>query len=57
MVRAPRLFIEGVLWREFCDLNSELNTYLQEVTFRIIREEVFADTSEAQEVPESLPAA
>jgi hypothetical protein len=57
MVRAPRPFIEGVLWREFCDLDAELKTYLQEVTFRIIREEVFADTSEAQEVPESLPAA
>ena len=57
MVRAPRPFIEGVLWREFCDLDSELKTYLQEVTFRIIREEVFADTSEAQEVPEALPAA
>jgi hypothetical protein len=57
MVRAPRRFIEDVLWREFCDIDKELRTYLQEVTFRIIREEVFADTSDAQEVPESLPAA
>jgi hypothetical protein len=57
MVRAPRGFVEGVLWREFQDLDAELRTYLQEVTFRIIREEVFADTSDAQEVPESLPAA
>jgi hypothetical protein len=28
-----------------------------EVTLKIIREEVFADTSDAQDVPEALPAA
>jgi hypothetical protein len=27
------------------------------VTLKIIREEVYADTSDAQEVPEALPAA
>jgi hypothetical protein len=27
------------------------------VTLKVIREEVFADTSEAPEVPEALPAA
>ena len=57
MVRAPRDFIHEVLWQEFTDLDTELRGYLQEVTFKIIREEVFADASEAQEVPESLPAA
>ena len=57
MVRAPRGFIDEVLWREFCDLDAELRAYLQEVTLKIIREEVFADASEAQEVPELLPAA
>ena len=57
MVRAPRSFVDEVLLREFKDLDGELRTYLQEITFKIIREEVFADTSEAAEVPESLPAA
>jgi hypothetical protein len=57
MVRAPRRFIEQVLWREFAGLNSDLQAYLQEVTLKVIREEVFADTSDAQEVPEALPAA
>jgi hypothetical protein len=57
MVRAPRSFVDEVLLREFRDLDGELRTYLQEITFKIIREEVFADTSEAAEVPESLPAA
>ena len=45
------------LWREFADLNSDLQAYLQEVTLKLIREEVFADTSDAQEVPDALPAA
>jgi hypothetical protein len=34
-----------------------LRSYLQEVTLKLIREEVFADTSDAAEVPEALPAA
>src|SRR5712664_636930 len=57
MVRAPRRFIEQVLWREFRDLDADLQAYLHEVTLKVIREEVYADTSEAQEVPEALPAA
>ena len=56
MVRAPRRFIEQ-LWREFGDLNTDLQDYLHEVTMKIIREEVYADTSDAQELPEALPAA
>ena len=28
MVRAPRRFIEQVLWREFCDLDADLQAYL-----------------------------
>jgi hypothetical protein len=57
MIRGPRRFLEQVLWREFKDLNAALQAYLHEVTLKVIREEVFADTSDAQEVPEALPAA
>jgi len=57
VVRASRRFIDEVLWREFNDLNVDLQAYLQDVTLKIIREEVYADTSDAQEVPEALPAA
>jgi hypothetical protein len=57
MVRAPRRFIEQVLWREFSDLDADLRAYLHEVTLKIIREEVYADTSDAREVPEALPTA
>src|SRR5438132_965542 len=55
MVRAPRHFAEQVLWPEFSDLDNDLRAYLQEVTLKVIREEVYADTSEAAEVPEALP--
>ena len=54
---APRRFVEQVLWPEFCDLDYDLQAYLHEVTLEVIREEVLADASEAQEVPEALPAA
>jgi hypothetical protein len=55
MVRAPKGFIDQVLWPEFSELNRALQIYLHEVTLRVIRTEVYSDTSEAQEVPEALP--
>jgi hypothetical protein len=56
MVRAPRLFFDQVLWPEFSELDRALQAYLHEVTLRVIREDVYADASEAQEVPEALPS-
>jgi hypothetical protein len=55
MVRVPKGFVDTVLWPEFSDLDKALKTYLHEVTLRIIREDVYSDTSDAQEVPEALP--
>jgi tRNA nucleotidyltransferase (CCA-adding enzyme) len=55
MVRAPKGFVDQVLWPEFSELERALATYLHEVTLRVIREEVYSDTSDAQEVPEALP--
>ena len=57
LIRAPRRFIDAVLWPQFCDLDAELRAYLMDVTLKVIREEICPDTSEAQEVPEALPAA
>ncbi|HKA74511.1 MAG TPA: hypothetical protein VKE26_22100 [Xanthobacteraceae bacterium] len=57
MVRAPRQFTREVLWPEFNELNGDLQTYLHEVTLKLIRQEVYSDTSDAQELPEALPAA
>ena len=49
VLKAPQSFIETVLWPEFQQLNSALTTYLSELTERLIREEVHADTAEAEE--------
>ena len=56
MVRAPRLFFDQVLWPEFSELDRALQAYLHEVTLRVIREDVYADASEAREVAEALPS-
>jgi hypothetical protein len=55
VVRAPRAFVETILWPEFRELDAELRSYLQEVTLRVIREEVYADTSDAPELTQGLP--
>ena len=55
MVRVPRGFIDQVLWPEFQELNKALVHYLNEVTLRIIHDEVHGDASEAAEVVQALP--
>jgi tRNA nucleotidyltransferase (CCA-adding enzyme) len=55
MVRAPKRFLDQVLWPEFSELDHALQAYLHQVTLRVIREEVYADASEAQVVSETLP--
>ncbi len=57
MLKVPERFINETLWPEFQELNQVLVDYLSQVTERIIREEVFSQTSEAQEVdePQRLP--
>ena len=50
MIRVPQGFVDQVLWPEFVELNEALSAYLHQVTLRVIRDEVFADASEAPEV-------
>jgi hypothetical protein len=52
MVRAPRSFMDQTLWPEFQELSRELQTYLSEVTDRVIREGIHGDDSDAEEVEE-----
>ena len=54
MLQVPKGFVDQVLWPEFQELNRALTQYLNEVTTRIIREEVHRDTSEATEVMQPL---
>ena len=52
MARVPKSFVDETLWPEFQDLNQTLKSYLEEVTQRVVSEGVFADSSEAEVVPE-----
>lgn len=52
MVRAPRSFLDEVLWREFNELHADLARYLDDVTERVIHEAVHADTADAEVAPE-----
>ncbi|MFO1160598.1 MAG: hypothetical protein U1E60_17295 [Reyranellaceae bacterium] len=54
MLRVPSGFVDQVLWPEFTELNRALRTYLDEVTVRVIREEIYADASEANEIAQPL---
>jgi hypothetical protein len=48
MVKAPRHFLEAVLWRQFCELHDDLSLYLEQTTERVIRDAVHADTTDAE---------
>jgi hypothetical protein len=49
VVRAPRSFINKTLWPEYIQIEKALHEYLNEATERIIREEVFSNSDEAEE--------
>ena len=52
IIRAPKSFVDQVLWPEFEELSAALTAYLSEITERVIREEVHGETGEADEVDE-----
>ena len=52
IIKAPRSFVDQVLWPEFQDLSGALVAYLDEVTERLIREELHGETAEAEEIDE-----
>ena len=49
VLRAPRSFINNTLWPEYLQIERALHEYLNEATERIIREEVFGNSDEAEE--------
>jgi|SRR5665213_1988779 len=49
VLRAPRSFINSTLWPEYIQIEKALHEYLNEATERIIREEVFGNSDEAEE--------
>jgi len=50
IVNAPRSFIDTVLWPEFQASNAALIEYLSSITEQVIREEVYGDTADAEEI-------
>jgi hypothetical protein len=44
--------LNTVLWPEFQEINAALTEYLAQVTDKVIRDEVYGDTGDADEVPE-----
>ncbi len=53
-VRAPRSFIDGTLWPEFCALDHELVHHLEETTQRIIRAAIHGEVGDVDEVAGAL---
>ena len=54
LIKAPKSFMEQVLWPEFQELNAALVAYLSEITEKVIREEVHRETGDAEEVDEPV---
>jgi hypothetical protein len=50
MVRAPASFVKATLWPEFEELSQALTAHLDEITKKIIREEVHEATQDAEEI-------
>jgi hypothetical protein len=49
VLRAPKSFSDNTLWPEYLQIEKALHEYLNEATERIIREEVFGNSDEAEE--------
>ncbi len=54
IVRMPRSFFNDTLWPEFKQINAALTEHLSSITDRIIKADVFSDTSEAEEKDEPI---
>ena len=52
VVRAPRSFVDDVLWPEFRQLDSVLASYLAEVTENVIREAIHCESGDAETIAE-----
>ena len=53
MAKVSEKFVNEILWKEYQELNKVLNSYLEDVTNRVIRQSINADSSEAEVVNET----
>jgi hypothetical protein len=58
MARVPRRFVKETLWPEFQEFSATLQSYLSEVTERVVSQVICQDSSEAEvvEAPGQLAA-
>ncbi|RZB35531.1 MAG: hypothetical protein SRB2_03061 [Desulfobacteraceae bacterium Eth-SRB2] len=54
MAKVPKRFLDETLWPEFQKINEELNSYLQEVTDRVVKKVLHEDISDAVVVEQPL---
>ena len=52
MLKGPPSFLQETLWPQFQELSRELSKFLDDITRRVISEEVFRNTADADEVAE-----
>ena len=50
MLKVSSDFVDSVLWPEYEALNSVLHEYINQITDKIITEEIHRDTTDAQEI-------
>ena len=50
VVKAPRSFLERTLWPQFVEIDTALTTYLDDITAKVIREEVDGEARDAEEI-------
>jgi hypothetical protein len=47
MARVPKRFVDETLWPEYLEISQMLESYLSDITSRVIREAIWEDASEA----------
>jgi hypothetical protein len=52
VVKAPRAFLDRTLWPQFVEIDSALTSYLDDITDKVIREEVHGEARDAEEITE-----
>jgi len=55
VVKAPRTFLERTLWPQFLEIETALTSYLDDITEKVIREEVHDEARDADEIAEPRP--
>ena len=53
MADVPKSFVDNTLWPEYLELSDVLKSYIAEITDRVIKNNIFEDSSEASVVEES----